>query len=368
MNITRNPPATLFQPGIFFRFQPKNKSIFTWTSEGSEESLPKGKIFAYEAEAPYLALEWFHANNETDEVVFFKGKGVYDPGDYEGVAVTPTEEVARMSIKNWLKAAAKVDPNNSESYLEEMMRESESNPPRRRARNSSFEAYQFINILKRHADLWETFARQYSLPMPLLKISNVVGCGFYGCTFETTTPGVGFKITKAWDEASLFAWQQSTQTAGIVPAYAVVGLPGLMQPYLIWRDLLDVCCEGASESLFKEGHLRPGYNDVLRTQQMDTSLEEQMANGIELVENYQGLGDIGHALINASESGYVIFDLHPKNLGRWLDHNQLVIFDAGWKVKNEIYPTLYTLVKGADGVELMTKDEWLERERKDEDE
>jgi hypothetical protein len=243
-----------------------------------------------------------------------------------------------------------------------------SNPPRRRARNASWDAGQFIAALNRHADLWEPFARQYGLPMPLLKIRNVVGCGFYGCTFETTTPGVGFKITRAWDEASFFAWQQSAQTAGIVPAYAVVALPDQTTCYLIWRDLLDVCCDEASESLIKEGHLRPGYDDVLLRQRMDTSLAEQRANGIELIENYPGLGDIGHALINAAESGYVLFDLHPRNLGRWLDHNQLVIFDAGFKVKNEIYPTIYTLVKGAEGVELMPEVEWLERERKDENE
>lgn len=238
-----------------------------------------------------------------------------------------------------------------------------SNPPRRRARNSS--SWDFVRVLERQADLWKPFARQNNLPMPITK--NVVGCGFYGCIFETTVPGVGLKITRAYDEASFFAWQQSAQTVGIVPVHAVAGLPGLTEYYLIWRDLLDDCCEGAVNKLWlrmiDKGHLNPDFGKVLLKQRMDTSLEEQMANGIELVEHYEGMNDIGHALINAAESGYVIFDLHPNNLGRWLDYDQLIIFDAGFKVKNEIYPVIYYLVKGEDGVELITYREWDERDR-----
>jgi hypothetical protein len=237
------------------------------------------------------------------------------------------------------------------------------NPPRRRARNSS--SWDFVRVLERQADLWKPFARQNNLPMPITK--NVVGCGFFGCIFETTMPGVGLKITRAYDEASFFAWQQSAQTVGIVPVHAVAGLPGLTEYYLIWRDLLDDCCEGAVYSLWQrminKGHLNPDFGKVLLKQRMDTSLEEQMANGIELVEHYEGMNDIGHTLIDAAESGYVIFDLHPNNLGRWLDYDQLIIFDAGFQVKNEIYPEIYYLVKGEDGVELITYREWDERDR-----
>lgn len=109
--------------GLYVRFQGRGKSIFGFTSVTSIGNLLQEKhVFAYPFDEPAQAQEWFEFwKPGRDEAVVFKGKREYDPGDVEGLAVEPTREIMRMTLREWLQVAKFVDDPDNMLWYEEML-------------------------------------------------------------------------------------------------------------------------------------------------------------------------------------------------------------------------------------------------------
>lgn len=107
---------------LYYRLQPRGTSLKGWTSEGSSEKLPDGFVFAY-ANVHEVVGEWWMPDDVVRDdlvMVTFYGRGEFDPGDAEGVAVLPTSAGSREEVEVWLRAQAKKaeDPTYRRGFLE----------------------------------------------------------------------------------------------------------------------------------------------------------------------------------------------------------------------------------------------------------
>jgi len=189
------------------------------------------------------------------------------------------------------------------------------------------DAARYQRKLDMYALEWMPVAHENNLPMPLL--DEPIGCGFYGCVFKTQQPEIAMKYTESYDEATLMNWQIDARIPGLVPTFFVLQIR--RNSFLIWRMLLDQCCGLARETLMDEGLLDKDegrWDNLLTNQSMRMTPRDAIKNGRKIAA-VKGLRDIGLGIIKAAKAGHVIFDLHMNNLGRWMDYDQLIIFDAG---------------------------------------
>lgn len=93
---------------VMVRVQPVGAALLGWTSEGSDDALEDGYVFAYpyddqddatlaEQIADTIRREWM-LPDESQEVVIFEAEDVYDPGDAEGYACKPVRELRRLPL------------------------------------------------------------------------------------------------------------------------------------------------------------------------------------------------------------------------------------------------------------------------------
>lgn len=112
----------------YFRIQPTGQSIFGHQTvaiiDGAEAG--PGEVFAFSEPHLLLASEvlasycggcWTVSHADELEVVEFAGDDERDPGDFEGVLVTPSQEVRRSSLASWLAWAAQED-DDLRDYVE----------------------------------------------------------------------------------------------------------------------------------------------------------------------------------------------------------------------------------------------------------
>lgn len=101
-------------------------------------------------------------------------------------------------------------------------------------------------------DLELTISRQ-GLPMPIRKEDSCVpvkelGCGHYGCVYETEDPGVVFKLTtdetEAWFvQTALKLFQNQEWPRGLVRYHTIYGVPDVKHRkrnvFVLWRDSVE---------------------------------------------------------------------------------------------------------------------------------
>jgi hypothetical protein len=175
------------------------------------------------------------------------------------------------------------------------------------------------------------------MPQP----DKVLGCGNYGCVFETSKQNIALKFTTNADEAVFFNFQKEAKISGIVNIRFVLNVN--RSGFLIWRDRLDTCCYDAIKSLLIE-HGIPDTN--YRNRDLNWNLCEygaafefyessiytrskrKIQKQCENIASIPGLRDIGNGLYELSEMNMALSDIHAKNVGRFQNYDQLIIFDA----------------------------------------
>lgn len=90
-------------PEIFYRVQPKGKSLFGHTSGLAYEKVPG--VFAFtDPEQLFDTYTWIHVRKSLSnyEMVKFRGRVIDRPDDSEGVVVEPESELERLPLEQWL--------------------------------------------------------------------------------------------------------------------------------------------------------------------------------------------------------------------------------------------------------------------------
>lgn len=96
--------SLMAEPQIFYRAQPKGKSLFHHTSGLAYEKVPG--IFAFEnPEKIFDTYSWVHMSKNPDdyEMITFKGKLVDRPADSEGVVVKPEQIIEQVPLTDFAK-------------------------------------------------------------------------------------------------------------------------------------------------------------------------------------------------------------------------------------------------------------------------
>ena len=89
----------------YYRIQPRGLPVSGHTSETGIGLLPRGYVFAYTSPGQVEAglVGWPPLDPiEILEVVEFSGRGAYDPGDAEGVAVKLGRVRRRTPLADWI--------------------------------------------------------------------------------------------------------------------------------------------------------------------------------------------------------------------------------------------------------------------------
>jgi hypothetical protein len=90
---------------VFYRVQPKGKSIHTHTSGLAYEKVPG--IFAFDDPAQLFdTYTWLHVKKNINDYELIKllGKEVERPPDSEGVVVQPKQVMERIPLKEWVES------------------------------------------------------------------------------------------------------------------------------------------------------------------------------------------------------------------------------------------------------------------------
>jgi len=175
-------------------------------------------------------------------------------------------------------------------------------------------------------EVWGPVAENLDLGLP--DTEQMLGCGNFGCAFGTTKENQVFKVTSNRNEAELMAIQKQTGVMGLVSVQHVLEIS--YREFMIWRDRLDMCCIEALRSLREELGLPKSIIGL-----WDTALREyantqpdQVQEFCEYMSELPGLRDIGNGMFDLAEQNIQLDDLHDKNIGRFMNHDQLIIFDA----------------------------------------
>lgn len=208
-----------------------------------------------------------------------------------------------------------------------------------------------LQTIRDSIDRWFPVAKERGLPMPLSGTLDdfVLGCGMYGCVFQTEDPKIVIKFTRDDSEAEMLNFQQNMSLPGIVPVHFVLKMTKIQSwraEYLIWRDRLDMCCSEAVKSLMVEHDLlnwvltdsdwgwEPSdqYGIALRTYksllEARNVSKEEIQDFCDEMSGIPGLRDIANGLHELANFDVYLDDIHMKNVGRFNDYDQLIIFDA----------------------------------------
>lgn len=177
--------------------------------------------------------------------------------------------------------------------------------------------------------------------LPAPKPNEILGCGNNGCVFETADPDIVMKFTRERDEAVFLNFQKHAGISGIINVKFVINI--INYGFLIWRDRLDLCCDKAIKTLLKEhGFSKQNYDPKRGWYSCEYGrvfkiYENLVAYGEITPENttycdeiasIPGLRDIGNGLGALADNGLFLTDIHEKNVGRYKNYDQLIIFDA----------------------------------------
>lgn len=95
----------------YYRIVPRGKKLINSKASYTslDEPLPDGFIFAFssfpQVENGLLEMPFIDAHREQFDLVKFTGSDEYDPGDVQGCAVKPCNELRRWRLSKRLKPA-----------------------------------------------------------------------------------------------------------------------------------------------------------------------------------------------------------------------------------------------------------------------
>ena len=205
----------------------------------------------------------------------------------------------------------------------------------------------FIEDMQETSERWLPAMEEAGMPVP--DKDDVLGCGNYGCAFGSTDPKIMVKFTTSDDEANFMNYQKEARFGGIVSVHFVLSL-GRNGGYLIWRDRLDTCCDVAVRSLLIEHDLPHERFDYLVTKELFHAAWEASVYGVAIQKNYAsrlekgtrkeiqdgcekmteipGLRDLANGLMDMAEYDLFLSDIHIKNVGKFENYDQLIVFDG----------------------------------------
>jgi hypothetical protein len=204
----------------------------------------------------------------------------------------------------------------------------------------------FIEDMQETSERWLPAMEEAGMPVP--DKHKVLGCGNYGCAFGSTDPKIMVKFTTSNAEANFMNYQKEARFGGIVSVHFVLSLG--RTGYLIWRDRLDTCCDVAVRSLLIEHDLSHARFDSLIAEEKFHSAWDFSVYGVALQKNYAsrlekgtreeiqdgcakmaeipGLQDLANGLMDMAEYDLFLSDIHIKNVGKFENYNQLIVFDG----------------------------------------
>lgn len=165
-------------------------------------------------------------------------------------------------------------------------------------------------------------AKENDMPLPIT--SKALGCGNYGCVFETEDPKRVMKWTSQYDEAVFMALQCVDRAPGFVGVDQVFEIG--RNEYLIWRDMLHLCCSDAIEYVGKllGGDAATEISSGIGMIGMGGYDEDE----IESLSSIKGMQDFANGLDQYWERGYIISDFHVDNFGAYKDLPEVVCYDC----------------------------------------
>ena len=203
----------------------------------------------------------------------------------------------------------------------------------------------FISDMQKTSERWLPAMEEAGMPVP--DKDEVLGCGMYGCAFGSTDPEIMIKFTTSNAEADFMNYQKEARFGGIVSVHFVLNLG--RTGYLIWRDRLDTCCDVAVRSLLIEHDLPHTKFDQMvergdsftwdfsvygvalqknYASRLEKGTKEEIQDGCAKMAEIPGLQDLANGLMDMAEYDLFLSDIHIKNVGKFENYDQLIVFDG----------------------------------------